>query len=162
MGNNNVIVERISQRVDTTTLDGLLEASRAAAGADLKSLIDQPERHMDADAFRAFVADVRLWAMATTGKSGNPHIAPVHLGLSEDDELQMTIHTESVRMADIRRDPRVAFTAWADGGRMVILYGAASVIPGSAGVSGAGGRDKPIVRLKIEPTRIYAMDPQRG
>lgn len=144
------------------TLNDLLENSRAAAGADLKALIDQPERHMDAGAFRAFVSDVRLWAMATTGKSGNPHIAPVHLSLTEDDELQMTIHTESVRMHDIQRDPRVAFTAWADGGRMVIYYGNASVIAGTERVSGAGGRDKPTVRLKIEPSRIYAMDPQRG
>ena len=143
------------------TLDDVLIDSRAAAGPDLKALIDQPGRHMDAAAFRAFVADVRLWAMATAGASGNPHIVPVHLSLAEDDELQMTIHTESVRMRDIERDPRVAFTAWADGGRMVILYGTAGVIPGSAGVSGAGGRDKPTVRLRIEPTRIYAMDPGR-
>jgi len=142
-------------------LNELLDASRAAAGLDLKALIDQPGRQMDAAAFRAFVTDVRLWAMATTGRNGSPHIAPVHLQLSDEDELRMTIHTESVRMRDIERDPRVAFTAWADGGRMAIIYGVAQVIPGSEGVSGAGGRDKPTARLRIEPARIYAMDPQR-
>jgi hypothetical protein len=140
----------------------LLQRSRAAAGDDLKSLIDQPERHMNVEAFRAFVGEVRLWAMATTGASGNPHIAPVHLRLTEDDELQMTIHIESVRMRDIERDPRVAFTGWADGGRMAIIYGEAGIIPGSERTSGAGGRHKPVATLKIEPTRIYAMDPQRG
>jgi hypothetical protein len=144
------------------TLDNLLEESRANAGADLKALIDQPDRHMDGEDFRTFVGDVRLWAMATSGSEGSPHIAPVHLRLTDDDTLQMTIHTESVRMRDVQRDPRVAFTGWAEGGRMAIIYGRASVIPGSEGVSGAGGREKPIVRLRIEPTRIYAMDPQRG
>ncbi len=65
-------------------------------------------------------------------------------------------------MRDIKRDPRVAFTGWADGGRMAIIYGNASVIPGTEGVSGAGGREKPVIRLNIEPTRIHAMDPKRG
>lgn len=143
------------------SLGELIDQSRARAGSDLKGLIDQPGRQMDEQGFREFVHDVRLWAMATTGKSGSPHIAPVHLSISEADELQMTIHLESVRMRDIERDPRVAFTGWADGGRMAIIYGNASVIPGSESVSGAGGREKPVARLKIEPTRIYAMDPQR-
>lgn len=146
----------------TQTLEGLLQQSRAQAGDDLKALIDQPNRHMEAEAFRAFVSEVRLWAMATSGESGSPHIAPIHLRLTTEDEIQMTIHTESVRMRDIERNPQVAFTGWADGGRMAIIYGRASVIPGSDGVSSAGGRDKPIVRLRIKPTRIYAMDPQRG
>lgn len=143
------------------TLDSLLEESRASAGADLKALIDQPDRHMDGDAFRAFVDDVRLWAMATSGSEGRPHIAPVHMRLTDEDALQMTIHTDSVRMRDVQRDPRVAFTGWADGGRMAIIYGRASIIPESKGVSSAGGREKPVVRLRIDPTRIYAMDPQR-
>ena len=146
----------------TTTLADLLDQGRSKAGPDLKALIDQPGRQMDAAAFREFVADARLWAMATTGKTGSPHIAPVHLSLSDDDQLQMTIHVESVRMRDIKRDPRVAFTGWADGGRMAIIYGDASTIPGTEGVSSAGGREKPVVRLKINPTRIYAMDPKRG
>ncbi|MEZ4522507.1 MAG: pyridoxamine 5'-phosphate oxidase family protein [Thermomicrobiales bacterium] len=145
----------------STNLDDLLQQSRSRAGADLRGLIDQPERHMNAAAFRAFVDEVRLWAMATSGKNGSPHIAPVHMSITDDDELQMTIHVESVRMRDIDRDPRVAFTGWAEGGRMAIIYGEASVIPGSERVSGAGGREKPVVRLKITPTRIYAMDPAR-
>ena len=143
-------------------IEHLLESSRNLAQSDLKALIDQPGRQMPADGFRAFMAEVRLWAMATTGQSGSPHIAPVHLRLTEDDRLQMTIHTESVRMRDIGRDARVAFTGWASGGKMAIIYGTASVIPGSEGVSTAGGREKPIVRLEIEPTRIYAMDPDRS
>ncbi len=65
----------------TTKLSDLLDQGRSNAGPDLKALIDQPGRHMDQEAFREFVSDVRLWAMATTGKSGSPHIAPVHLSL---------------------------------------------------------------------------------
>ncbi len=142
-----------------TTLDELLRQGRQQAGGDLKSLIDHPDCQMDAEAFRTFVAEVGIWAMATAGESGSPHIAPVHLRLTDDDEFQMTMHTESVRMRDIERDPRVAFTGWADGRRMAIIYGRASRIPGTDRLSGAGGRDKPVVTLKIEPTRIYAMNP---
>ncbi|CAN5584244.1 hypothetical protein BH23CHL2_BH23CHL2_10930 [soil metagenome] len=138
-------------------LGELLEQSRSRAGSDLRELIDRPDRHMDADAFRAFVAETPLWAMATASASGSPHIAPVHLRLTDNDELQITIHTESVRMRDIERDPRVAFTGWADGGRMAIIYGSASVDPDSQRVSDAGGREKPVASLRIVPARIYAM-----
>lgn len=140
----------------------LLERSHAAAQPDLKSIFDAPERRMSADEFRAFFNNVRLWAMATSGASGSPHIAPVHLRLTDDDRIEMTIHVESVRMRDIERDPRVAFNSWGEGGRTAIIYGTAQVIPGSERESGAGGRAKPVVSLRIEPTRIYAMDPRRS
>lgn len=146
----------------TSHLDALLEHGRSRAGSDLKELIDRPDRHMDADAFRTFVAETPLWAMATASESGSPHIAPVHLRLTDNDELQITIHTESIRMRDIERDPRVAFTGWADGGRMAIIYGSASVVPGSERVSNAGRREKPVASLRIVPARIYAMGRRPG
>lgn len=143
-------------------LDELLDESIATAQPDLKSIFDTGERRMSAAELRAFFQSVRLWAMATTGANGSPHIAPVHVRLTDDDQLEMTIHVESVRMRDIERDPHVAFNSWGEGGKTAIIYGIASVIPGSERESGAGGRAKPVVRLRIEPTRIYAMDPRRG
>lgn len=144
-----------------TNLEQLLDTSVERAGDDLKSLIDQPDRRMSVDEFREFVRSVSLWAMATSSPAGNPHVAPVHLRLTDEDEFEMTIHTKSVRMRDIEHNPHVGFTGWGEGGKMAIIYGRAELIPGSERESTAGGRSKPVATLRIEPDRIYAMDPRR-
>ena len=143
-------------------LKQLLEASSTKAGQALGSLFNQPGRDVNVDEFREMFRAIRLFAMATTSASGGPHLAPVHVQLTEDDEFRMTIQAESLRWQDIQRDPRVAFTGWADGGKTVILYGRASEVPDSHRTSTAGGREKPVLTLDIEPTRIHAMDPRRG
>ena len=144
-----------------TDLQRLLEDSRERSGAALNSLFNQQGREMSVQEFREFFRSVRLFAMATTGASGGPHIAPVHLQLTDDDEIHLTIQEESLRWQDIQRDPRVAFTGWAEGGKTMILYGRATEIPGTRRASTAGGRSKPVLALRIEPTRIHAMDPRR-
>jgi hypothetical protein len=144
-----------------TDLQQLLSESSGKARRALDSLFNQPGREMTVEEFRDFFRSVGLFAMATTSASGSPHIAPVHVRLTDDDEFQMTIQAESLRWQDIQRDPRVAFTGWADGGKTVILYGKAIEIPGTRRTSTAGGREKPVLTLRIEPTRIHAMDPRR-
>ena len=140
-----------------TDIQKLLDESGEKAQAALKSLFGQPGREVTVEEFRDLFRSIRLFAMATTGESGGPHIAPVHLQLTEDDAFEMTIQEESLRWQDIQRDPRVAFTGWADGGKTVILYGRAVEIPGTRRVSTAGGRSKPVLSLRIEPTRVHAM-----
>lgn len=140
----------------------LLDESAGKAQPALKSLFGQPERAMTAGEFREYFHSIRLFAMATTGDTGGPHIAPVHVQLTDGDEFEMTIQEESLRWKDIQRDPRVAFTGWADGGKTVILYGVASELPNTRRESTAGGRPKPVLTLRIEPTRIHAMDPRRA
>jgi uncharacterized pyridoxamine 5'-phosphate oxidase family protein len=144
-----------------TDLQRLLDDSGNKAQTALSSLFNQPGREMTADEFREFFRSVGLFAMATTSASGGPHIAPVHVRLTDEDEFQMTIQEESLRWRDIQRDPRVAFTGWADGGKTVILYGRAEEIPNTRRESTAGGRSKPVLTLRIAPTRIHAMDPRR-
>jgi uncharacterized pyridoxamine 5'-phosphate oxidase family protein len=139
----------------------LLDESASHAQTALKSLFNQPGRAMTADEFRECFRSIRLFAMATTGSTGGPHIAPVHVQLTDDDEFEMTIQTESVRWKDVQRDPRVAFTGWVEGGKTVILYGSAAEIPDTRRESTAGGRSKPVLTLRIDPTRIHAMDPRR-
>jgi uncharacterized pyridoxamine 5'-phosphate oxidase family protein len=145
-----------------TDLQQLLNESSGKARQALDSLFNQPGREMTAEEFRTFFRSVGLFAMATTSASGGPHIAPVHVRLTDDDEFQMTIQEESLRWQDIQRDPRVAFTGWIEGGKTVILYGRAVEVPDSRRQSTAGGREKPVLTLRIEPTRIHAMDPRRG
>ncbi|MBA2453792.1 MAG: pyridoxamine 5'-phosphate oxidase family protein [Chloroflexia bacterium] len=139
----------------------LLDESASHAQTALKSLFNQPGRTMTADEFRECFRSIRLFAMATTGSTSGPHIAPVHVQLTDDDEFEMTIQTESVRWKDVQRDPRVAFTGWAEDGKTVILYGNAAEIPDTRRESTAGGRSKPVLTLRIDPTRIHAMDPRR-
>ena len=145
-----------------SNLQQLLNDSSGKAQPALKSLFNQPGRAMSVDEFREFFRSIRLFSMATTSASGGPHIAPVHVKITDDDEFQMTIQTESLRWQDIQRDPRVAFTGWVEGGKTVILYGTATPIPGTERESTAGGRPKPVLTLRIEPTRIHAMDPRRN
>lgn len=149
------------ERALMTNLSDLLNQSGKLARPALKALFNQPGRAMTVEEFREFFGSVGLFAMATTSASGGPHIAPVHVRLTEADEFEMTIQEESLRWRDIQRDPRVAFTGWAEGGKTVILYGRAVEIPGTRRKSTAGGREKPVLTLRIEPNRIHAMDPRR-
>jgi uncharacterized pyridoxamine 5'-phosphate oxidase family protein len=162
MSGRRLITPKRKVHDNMTNLSDLLTQSGEQARPALKALFNQPGREMSVEEFRDFFRSIRLFSMATTSASGGPHIAPVHVRLTDDDEFQMTIQAESLRWQDIQRDPRVAFTGWVEGGRIVILYGKAAEIPGTRRMSTAGGREKPVLSLRIEPTRIHAMDPRRG
>ena len=97
--------------------------------------------------------------MATVGTEGQPHIAPVHAEI-DGTTLRLVVYENTIRRADIRTNPRVAFTTWKDGAA-AILYGRAREVPGSLREARAGrsGEPRRIVTLEVALTRVYAMRP---
>ena len=147
------------------TLQEVLDASAADAGPAMAATFAREDRRLDADGFREFWRSTRMFAVSTVGAKGDPHIAPVHVLLQEDDTLEMAIFEDSVRLRDLRRNPRIAITTWADDGRVAIVYGACSEVPGSRRPVNAGGNppsDRYIITMRIEMTRAYAMHPRRA
>ena len=98
------------------TLQELLDKSVETAGPAIKATFGRDERRFNADQFREFWRATRMFAVSTAGKSGAPNIAPVHVTLRDDDDLEMAIFEDSVRLKDLRRDPRISITSWGEGG----------------------------------------------
>jgi hypothetical protein len=139
-------------------LQRLLDQSLASAGRAIKATFDRDERRLSADELRELWHETRMFAVSTAGANGAPHIAPVHVLLTEDDRFEMSIFEDSVRLCDLRRDPRIAITTWAPDGRIAILYGSAKEIEGSRReVPRDPGRY--VLTMGIEPDRVYAMRP---
>ncbi len=139
-------------------LQRILDRSRAHAGAAVRDTFDRPERRMTAMEFISFWNESRMKAMATVGKNGAPHLAPVHAEFL-DGRLRSTIYENAVRRRDLRDHPHVALTTWGPNGATAIVYGRAREVPGSLRETrpGATGRPRRTVALDIEVTRIYAM-----
>ena len=142
----------------TKSLQQILDDSLATAGPAVKATFDKDERRLSAEDLRAFWAETRMFAVSTVGAAGEPHIAPVHVSLGDDDALEMAIFEDSVRLKDLRRDPRIAITSWAPDGRIVIVYGRATETPDSRREAGQGS-GRFIVMMRIEIDRAYAMRP---
>jgi hypothetical protein len=118
---------------------------------------------MTAAELAEFWQNVSMVAMATVGKRGQPHIAPVHARL-EGTKLRLVIYDNAVRRQDLIANPRVAFTTWSPNGAVAILYGRAREIPQSRRPARPGRSGKPrfVVEVEVELTRVYAMKaPQR-
>ena len=63
---------------------------------------------MSVDEYRQFLLEgTRTGKLATVRKDGRPHIAPVWFDL-DGNELVFTTWHESVKAANMRRDPRVS------------------------------------------------------
>lgn len=141
-------------------LQEIISRGIATAGPAVADSIAYPERQMTAREFAGFWAEVRLAAMATVGPNGQPHIAPVHAKL-DGTKLRLVIYDNTIRRADLARNPRVAFSAWNSQGAAAIVYGRAREIPGSLRPSrpGRSGRPRRVVEIEVELTRIYAMRP---
>jgi nitroimidazol reductase NimA-like FMN-containing flavoprotein (pyridoxamine 5'-phosphate oxidase superfamily) len=140
------------------SLQEILDSSLASAGPAVKATFDRDERRMSAEELRQFWAETRMFAVATAGANGAPHIAPVHVAMLEDGGLEMAIFEDSVRLKDLRRDPRIAITSWAPDGRIAIVYGRASEVPESRREVGRdAGRF--VQTMRIEVDRAYAMRP---
>ena len=139
-------------------LQAIIDRSRASAGAAVRDTFDREARRMSAAEFVAFWNAVRMKAMATTGRSGAPHIAPVHAEFHAG-RLRTTIYENALRRRDLRTNPRVALTTWGPNGAAAIVYGNAREIAGSRRETrpGASGRARSTVALEIELTRIYAL-----
>jgi len=144
------------------TLQELLDRSIEKAGQAIKATFGRPDRRLSAEAFREFWKATRMFAVATSGENGVPHIAPVHVLLRDDDDLEMSIFEDSVRLQDLRRDPQIAITTWGEGGTVAIVYGRCSEVEGSRREVNPGGNPelrRYVLTMRIEMVRAYAMKP---
>ena len=138
-------------------LQALIDRSTGSATPAVADSIAFPERQMTAAELTAFWASARLMAMATVGPAGQPHLAPVHSEL-DGTTLRLVVYENTIRRADLRKNPRVAFTTWKDGAA-AILYGRAREVPGSLRDARAGrsGTARRVVTIEVALTRVYAM-----
>ena len=112
---------------------------------------------MTAAEFVEFWRAARLCAMTTVGPAGQPHMAPVHADI-QGTTLHLVIYDNTVRRADLKTNPRVAFTTW-DHGAAAMVYGRAREIPDSlrAARASRGGIERRVVAIEVQLSRIYAM-----
>ena len=139
-------------------LQQILDRSRGRAGQAVRDTFEQPNRQMTAREFVSFWNASRLKAMATVGRRGTPHIAPVHAEFV-NGELRSTIYENAMRLRDLQDNPAVALTTWGPLGATAIVYGRSRVLPNSQRDTRAGATcaARRTVALHIEVTRIYAM-----
>lgn len=142
---------------DLVALDALITRSARSATPSVADSVAFPARQMTAAELVAFWRDARMVAMATVGPKGQPHIAPVHSEI-DGTTLRLVVYEDAVRRADLRRNPRVAFTTWKDGAA-AILYGRARELPESLREArpGRSGAPRRIVTIEVALTRVYAM-----
>jgi hypothetical protein len=141
-------------------LQALIDRSVASATPAVADSLGYAARQMSAAEFVEFWQSVRLVAMSTVGEGGRPHIAPVHATLA-GATLRLVIYDNTVRRADLARNPRVAFSTWRGDGAAAIVYGRAREIAGSLRPSrpGRSGKPRQVVGIEVAITRIYAMRP---
>ena len=139
-------------------LQALIDRSTRTATESVADSLAYPERQMTAAEFVGFWESVRLVAMATVGAAGQPHIAPVHAQL-DGTTLRLVVYENTVRRADLARNPRVAFSTWRADGAAAIVYGRAREVPDSLREARAGrsGAPRRVVTIEVALTRVYAM-----
>jgi hypothetical protein len=145
---------------ELTALQELIDRSTATASTAVADSVAYPDRQMTASEFIEFWQSVRMVAMATVGRGGQPHIAPVHAKI-DGTKLRLVIYGNTVRRTDLARNPRVAFSTWRADGAAVIVYGRAHEVPDSLRPArpGRSGRPREVVEIEVELTRIYGMRP---
>ncbi len=139
-------------------LQALIGRSVRTATPSVGDSVAYPARQMSAAEFVEFWQSVKLVAMATVGEHGQPHIAPVHAALS-GTTLRLVIYDNTVRRADLARNPRVAFSTWRADGTAAIVYGRAREVEGSLRPArpGRSGKPRQVVEIEVKLTRVYAM-----
>jgi hypothetical protein len=144
--------------VELAALQALIDRSVRTASSAVGDSVAYPGRQMSAGEFAEFWKSVPLVAMATVGEGGRPHIAPVHAALS-GTTLRLVIYDNTVRRADLARNPRVAFSTWRADGAAAIVYGRAREIEGSLRPArpGRSGKPRQVVEIEVRLTRVYAM-----
>lgn len=140
-------------------LDAVIEASGGSAGPALADSVAWAPRRMNAAQLFEFWRGIRLVAMATVGKRGQPHMAPVHAEL-HGSSLRVLVYDDAVRRRDLTGNPRVAFTAWNAEGAVAMLYGRATEIEGSlrAARPAQSGRERRVVEFDVRLSRVHAMN----
>ncbi len=93
---------------DLVRLQGLLDASFAAAGPHLLRIIT-PERRLSAEQVAARLTGMRLLALATVTADGRPQIGPVD-GIFLRGSFHFGSAPDSARARNIRRRPDVSAT----------------------------------------------------
>ena len=153
-------VEVKDELEELAALQALIDRSVRTATPSVADSVAYPERQMSAAEFVEFWQSVRLVAMATVGEGGQPHIAPVHATLS-GVTLRMVIYSNTVRRADLARNPRVSFTTWRADGAAAIVYGRAREVEGSLRPArpGRSGKPRQVVEIAVKLSRVYAMRP---
>ena len=89
-------------------------------------------------------------AVATVGANPSPHAAPLEVAL-EGDVFVVPSFAGSLRLKDLRSNPRLVLNTWDDAYTAAIVYGTASFEPGAG-----------MVRVEVTPTRIYAIRAPEG
>ncbi len=149
---------------DLAGLQAIIDRSTKTATPSVADSVAYPSRQMTAAEFVEFWSSIRLVAMATVGAKGQPHLAPVHAQIA-GTTLKLVIYDNTVRRADLARNPRVGFTTWNDEGAAAIVYGRAREMAGSIRDArpGQSGKPRRVIGVEVAITRIYAMRaPQRS
>jgi len=143
---------------ELAALQALLDRSTRTATPSVAESVAFPARQMTAAELVEFWRRTRLVAMATVGANGQPHLAPVHAEL-HGTTLTLVVYDDTVRRADLARNPRVGFTTWDGSGAVAIVYGRARELPDSRRESrpGRSGRPRHVVTIEVALTRVYAM-----
>lgn len=155
--------ERVSEKA-LSELQAVIDRSTRTAGAAVADSVGYGPRQMTARELVDFWREAPLVAMATVGAGGRPHIAPVHARL-EGARLRLVVYDNALRRADLKENPRVAFSTWRADGAAAILYGIAREIPGSLREArhAKSGNPRRVVEIEVRLTRVYAMrPPERG
>ncbi len=149
---------------DLAGLQAIIDRSTMTATPSVADSVAYPARQMTAAEFVEFWTSVRLVAMATVGAKGQPHLAPVHAQVA-GTKLKLVVYDNTIRRADLARNPRVGFTTWDDQGAAVIVYGRAHEVPDSIRDArpGQSGKPRRVIGIEVAIARIYAMRaPQRS
>jgi Pyridoxamine 5'-phosphate oxidase len=143
---------------DLGVLQAIIDRSVASATPSVADSVGYGPRQMAAAEFVEFWRGLRLVAMSTVGAGGRPHIAPVHATLA-GATLRLVIYDNTVRRADLARNPRVGFSSWRADGAAAIVYGKARELAGSLRPArpGRSGQPRQVVAIEVAITRIYAM-----
>ena len=111
---------------DLATLQALLDASAAGAGAHMRSIIT-PERRLDAAALCARLEGMTLLALATVTADGRPLVGAVD-GVFYRGHFYFGSAPDSIRFRHIRARPQVSATHLPGEHLQVTVHGRAVVI----------------------------------
>ena len=90
-------------------------------------------RMTDAE-LRGYLSKAQTIMICSINRDGTPHPMPMWFGIEPDGAVVMTTFTKSQKIANIRRDPRVALLVESGGAvyqelKGVVLYGQAELVP---------------------------------
>ena len=85
---------------------------------------------MDASAAQEFLRSNHHAVMATFRRDGRPALSPVLVGIDPEGRVEVSTRETAVKVRHLRRDPRVAITAFTDRffGEFVQVEGTAEIV----------------------------------